>query len=263
MSRCPQYPLDPEIVSVTDTRSGLRSPSALWGWAVRGTVHALAGSDLWEACACVNTPLPGRRGPADRQPHRRHRRQRGRTSPSESRSAVRAGPDGSPSPVLAFHDQVRRIAKGLIAAGVEPGDRVALLSRTRYEWTLVDYALWYVGAVTVPDLRDVLGGAGRVAPHRLRRDGDLRRVGRASRPARPAAQPPPPCLRHVWTLDDGALDDLEDAGTRHLRPGARPSPRGCHADVGGHGDLHLWDDRSPQRTALLRTETSCSRWTRR
>ncbi|NJP90694.1 long-chain fatty acid--CoA ligase [Nonomuraea sp. FMUSA5-5] len=49
-----------------------------------------------------------------------------------------------------FRDQVVEVAKGLIAAGVEHGDRVALMSRTRYEWTLVDYAIWAVGAVTVP-----------------------------------------------------------------------------------------------------------------
>jgi long-chain acyl-CoA synthetase len=49
-----------------------------------------------------------------------------------------------------FHDEVTALAKGLIAAGVKPGDRVALMSRTRYEWTLVDYAIWAAGAVTVP-----------------------------------------------------------------------------------------------------------------
>ena len=37
-----------------------------------------------------------------------------------------------------------------MARGVAAGDRVALLSRTRYEWTLLDYAIWYAGAVTVP-----------------------------------------------------------------------------------------------------------------
>jgi long-chain acyl-CoA synthetase len=49
-----------------------------------------------------------------------------------------------------FRDEVRAVARGLIAAGVQPGDRVALMSRTRYEWTLVDYAIWAAGAVTVP-----------------------------------------------------------------------------------------------------------------
>ncbi len=42
------------------------------------------------------------------------------------------------------------MAKGLVAAGIEAGDRVALISKTRYEWTLLDYAIWFAGAVTVP-----------------------------------------------------------------------------------------------------------------
>src|ERR1700728_841952 len=49
-----------------------------------------------------------------------------------------------------FRDEVRALARGLIGAGVSPGDRVALMSHTRYEWTLLDYALWSVGAVVVP-----------------------------------------------------------------------------------------------------------------
>lgn len=49
-----------------------------------------------------------------------------------------------------FADQVAAVAKGLIAAGIEHGDRVALMSKTRYEWTLVDFAIWAAGAVTVP-----------------------------------------------------------------------------------------------------------------
>ncbi len=49
-----------------------------------------------------------------------------------------------------FLDDVRAVAKGLIAAGIEPDDRVALISRTRYEWTVMDYAIWFAGAATVP-----------------------------------------------------------------------------------------------------------------
>ncbi|MDX3069722.1 AMP-binding protein, partial [Streptomyces sp. ND04-05B] len=49
-----------------------------------------------------------------------------------------------------FLAEVRAAAKGLIASGVQPGDRVALMSRTRYEWTLLDFAIWTAGAVTVP-----------------------------------------------------------------------------------------------------------------
>jgi long-chain acyl-CoA synthetase len=49
-----------------------------------------------------------------------------------------------------FRDEVRALAKGLIAASIGPGDRVALMSHTRYEWTLIDYAVWTVGGVMVP-----------------------------------------------------------------------------------------------------------------
>ncbi|MYZ40405.1 AMP-binding protein [Streptomyces sp. SID4917] len=50
----------------------------------------------------------------------------------------------------AFRDEVLRLAKGLLAHGVRFGDRVAIMSRTRYEWTLFDFALWSVGAQPVP-----------------------------------------------------------------------------------------------------------------
>jgi long-chain acyl-CoA synthetase len=50
----------------------------------------------------------------------------------------------------AFADEVAAVAKGLIAAGIGPGDRVAVMSRTRYEWSLVDFALFCAGAVVVP-----------------------------------------------------------------------------------------------------------------
>jgi long-chain acyl-CoA synthetase len=49
-----------------------------------------------------------------------------------------------------FHEQVKDLAKGFIASGIRPGDAVGIMSRTRYEWALVDFALWFAGAVTVP-----------------------------------------------------------------------------------------------------------------
>ncbi|HEY2279911.1 MAG TPA: AMP-binding protein, partial [Streptosporangiaceae bacterium] len=49
-----------------------------------------------------------------------------------------------------FRDDVNALAKGLIAAGIATGDRVALMSRTRYEWTALDFAIWTAGAVCVP-----------------------------------------------------------------------------------------------------------------
>ena len=67
----------------------------------------------------------------------------------------RPGPSGSAgewTDVTAsqFRDEVTALAKGLVAVGIEPGDRVALMSHTRYEWTLIDYAIWTTGATVVP-----------------------------------------------------------------------------------------------------------------
>ncbi|WP_230198240.1 AMP-dependent synthetase/ligase [Flaviflexus massiliensis] len=49
-----------------------------------------------------------------------------------------------------FEDTVRAIARGFIALGIQPGDRVAIMSPTRYEWNLFDFALWYAGACGIP-----------------------------------------------------------------------------------------------------------------
>jgi long-chain acyl-CoA synthetase len=46
--------------------------------------------------------------------------------------------------------EIRATAKGLVASGVEIGDRVAIMARTRYEWTILDFAIWFAGGVTVP-----------------------------------------------------------------------------------------------------------------
>jgi long-chain acyl-CoA synthetase len=64
----------------------------------------------------------------------------------------RPGAQGSWADVTAsqFRDEVVALARGLVASGVKVGDRVALMSHTRYEWTLIDYAIWTAGAVTVP-----------------------------------------------------------------------------------------------------------------
>jgi long-chain acyl-CoA synthetase len=70
-----------------------------------------------------------------------------------------------------FAAEVTAVARGLIAAGVQAGDRVALLSHTRYEWTLIDYAILAVGGATVPvyetssaeQIRWILGDSGAVA----------------------------------------------------------------------------------------------------
>ena len=80
--------------------------------------------------------------------------------------------NGTWSPVTwrEFAGQVRDIAAGFIAAGIRPGDRVGLMSRTRFEWTLLDYAILTAGGVTVPiyptssleQVEWILGDSGRL-----------------------------------------------------------------------------------------------------
>lgn len=64
--------------------------------------------------------------------------------------AVPEGADWKVLSCLEVRTQIRAVAKGLIADGIQRGDRVAIFSRTRMEWTIADYAIWYAGAVTVP-----------------------------------------------------------------------------------------------------------------
>ena len=47
-------------------------------------------------------------------------------------------------------EEIRATAKGLVAAGIQIGDRVAIMARTRYEWTILDFAIWYAGGCVVP-----------------------------------------------------------------------------------------------------------------
>ena len=76
--------------------------------------------------------------------------QRAQEQPEAEVLRRKIGDTWRPVTAAEFGAQVAELAKGLIAAGVEPGDRVGLMSRTRYEWTLIDYAIWAAGAVGVP-----------------------------------------------------------------------------------------------------------------
>jgi Long-chain acyl-CoA synthetases (AMP-forming) len=69
------------------------------------------------------------------------------TTSSSSDSSTGTGPT---SPAKEAAEQIRAAALGLIAEGVQPGDRVALLSATRYEWPIIDFAILAIGALTVP-----------------------------------------------------------------------------------------------------------------
>ncbi|MER7005706.1 long-chain fatty acid--CoA ligase [Dactylosporangium sp. NPDC000555] len=112
-----------------------------------------------------------------------------------------------------FLDQVVALARGLLAAGIEPGERVALMSKTRYEWTLIDYAIWTCGAVTVPiyetsspeQVAWILQDSGAVAcfvESDAHRDAVAQMRGHA------------PELVHVWQIDGarGAVEELAADG---------------------------------------------------
>jgi len=115
-----------------------------------------------------------------------------------------------------FVGQVRDIAAGFIGAGIGPGDRVGLMSRTRFEWTLLDYAILTAGAVTVPiyptssleQVEWILGDSGAVAVV-VETDDHAKMIAsaRASLPA----------LTHVWQIDGnqfGGLADIKALGAQ-------------------------------------------------
>ena len=105
-------------------------------------------------------------------------------SPNRPMYALRAGDGWTDVTAREFNDLVRSVARGLVARGIEVGQPVAILSPTRYEWTVLDFALWTAGAFAVPDLRLVLRRADRVDPAGQRRGGrhhGLRPCGRPGR----------------------------------------------------------------------------------
>mgnify|MGYP000152005357 CR=1 FL=1 len=110
-----------------------------------------------------------------------------------------------------FLSQVRALAKGFIAAGVQTGQRVAIMSHTSYDWTLVDFALWFAGAVSVPiyetsspsQMAWILSDSGSVAiflesQEMLDKLNEIRSQSAY--------------LREVWCGWDGSLDRLVELG---------------------------------------------------
>ncbi len=111
-----------------------------------------------------------------------------------------------------FADQVTRVAAGLIAAGVQAGERVGLLSRTRYEWTLIDYAIVTAGAVTVPIYET--SSAEQVAW--ILTDSGARAVIVESNQHRAVVDGlsgQTPDVEHVWQIEAGAIDTLTTLGS--------------------------------------------------
>ena len=117
----------------------------------------------------------------------------------------------TPVSAAEFFAQVESLAAGFLAAGLAPGQRVGLLSRTRYEWTLTDYALWHAGLVTVPIYETS-------APDQIYWIlGDSQAVGVVVETAKHADtvaenRDQLPDLREVWVIENGDLDGLSREG---------------------------------------------------
>jgi long-chain acyl-CoA synthetase len=110
-----------------------------------------------------------------------------------------------------FGQEVEGVAKGLIASGVAAGDRVALQAKTRYEWTVLDFAIWTAGGVVVPiyetssadQVAWILADSGATAVI-VERDEHAAAVE--------SVRGQTPDLRSVFVIDDGAIDQLTQAG---------------------------------------------------
>ncbi|MEN9752493.1 MAG: hypothetical protein RL670_184 [Actinomycetota bacterium] len=114
-----------------------------------------------------------------------------------------------------FLEQVKALAKGFIAAGIQPGQAVGIMSKTRYEWTLVDFALWFAGAVSVPiyetsapsQIEWILSDSDAVALV-LESAELMKRFEEIKSNA--------PLVRQVWTMDSKDLEKLVQLGKKEV-----------------------------------------------
>ncbi|MGI8627589.1 MAG: AMP-dependent synthetase/ligase [Geodermatophilaceae bacterium] len=132
-------------------------------------------------------------------------------SPDQVLFAVRHGFAWQDVTAAEFARDVLAVAKGLLSNGVGQGDRIALMSKTRYEWTLLDYAIWAAGAVTVPiyetssaeQVQWILADSGATAiVVESERHEELVQSVREDLDQ----------LSHVWQIDNGAIEWFSETG---------------------------------------------------
>ncbi len=144
-----------------------------------------------------------------------------------------------------FHRQVVALSKGLVAVGIQPGDKIGLMCKTRYEWTLIDFATWFAGAVLVPvyetsspaQVQWNMSDSGAIAV--ILEDAEHVLAVRRG-PSRPPIDPErlaAPSRRPREARRCGS----RRAGRRDRAP-QEPRPRRRHR----HADLHLRLHRTPQ-----------------
>lgn len=110
-----------------------------------------------------------------------------------------------------FYQQVCSLAKGLIASGIQPGQAVAIMCKTRYEWSLIDFAIWFTGAISVP----IYESSSPTQMHWILSDSDsvaLFLETPEHQERFEAIKASVPLARQVWRLDDGAVEHLIQRG---------------------------------------------------
>ena len=134
--------------------------------------------------------------------------ERARVDPDKVVAGIRDGSTFIDVTAAEFLARVRSLAKGLIGSRVEPGDRVVIMSATRLEWLLVDYAILAVGAVTVPIYET---SAGEQVDWILADSGSVLAVAENTQMAEKiegcVADPEVAC-REALVIDEGGLDEL-------------------------------------------------------
>ena len=132
--------------------------------------------------------------------------------PTRPAFATRVGSTFQTISTKAFVDEVVEVAAGLMALGVEAGDRVCIMSSTRYEWTVLDYGIWAAGAVTVPiyetssaeQIEWIVGNSGATVI--VFENDDLKALYEQ------VADDLPEC-EHEFVIDEGGLADLKGHGS--------------------------------------------------
>ena len=108
-----------------------------------------------------------------------------------------------------LESEVRAAAKGLIAAGIQIGDRVAIMARTRYEWTILDFAIWYAGGAVVPIYET---SSAEQIDWILNDSGSVGIIVETPTHRELVQTVLPSHTRHIWTMTDGVLEILTAAG---------------------------------------------------
>ena len=134
-----------------------------------------------------------------------------RTSPDAPLFALPDGDGWRDVTAREFHAQVVALAKGLVAAGIEPGERIGMMCRTRYEWTLVDFAVFFAGAVLVPVYETSSPGQ---VHWNLQDSGSVAVILESAEHFSrfDEVHPELPAIRRVWQIDLGDLDKLAEQG---------------------------------------------------